>query len=247
MALALGLGAALLIVRNTLKVVSDGYLTVLSEPFVTPLVGVSLVGGLFLALLSALSVARERELGTLETLFYGPVSSREYVLAKQCGYLAGYVAMIAAFLLGLAMLALVTHLELSILVLPTTGISIALAASLIGLGLLDGALMRSSRDALLVFVGAVFLIAGLQLGQAILTSVVTSQSLIGLVPLRDALTVLNDSVGWMSPASYFVKGIEAAIQGNWLGWIVFTVAAALYGCLAGWLAAVALMRKGVLR
>ena len=60
------------------------------------------------AVSAAVSAARDRESGTLEVLFYGPVDELSYVLGKVGGLLVAYVAALPLLLLSLLLLALLT-------------------------------------------------------------------------------------------------------------------------------------------
>jgi ABC-type transport system involved in multi-copper enzyme maturation permease subunit len=200
-----------------------------------------------MALLAGLSVARERELGTLETLFYGPVSHLDYLLGKHLAYLMAYMVMLAAFLVACVVVAFLTHLVLSPLLLAIAGLSVATAMGLIGSGLLVAAVMRTVRGTFLLFVGLMVVVLALEVGQVILTSIVSSRSFAGLIVLRDTMAVLDRIVTWLSPASYLLTGADAAMRQNWPEWIGYVARAVLYGVVTLSLSTELLRRKGVIR
>src|SRR5207247_4148043 len=78
---------------------------VLSEAATMPVCVASSVGMIFLALVAVATVAREKDAGTLETLFYGPVDHVSYLLAKHLAQVAAFALMAlmtAALLLSYA-------------------------------------------------------------------------------------------------------------------------------------------------
>ena len=67
--------------RSLLKTTNDGYAVVLSEPFSIPVIAMCILSSLIISLLAGLSIIRDRELGILETFFYGPISHLCYITA----------------------------------------------------------------------------------------------------------------------------------------------------------------------
>ena len=52
------------------------------EPMLVPLQWTVYIGAIYITLSASLSISRERDQGTLEVLFYGPVDSLSFVIAK---------------------------------------------------------------------------------------------------------------------------------------------------------------------
>jgi ABC-type transport system involved in multi-copper enzyme maturation permease subunit len=245
--LSLSLATVLLVARNTLLTIRAGYLTVISDPFLTPLLAVSLLGGFFMALMASLSIARERELGILETLFYGPVSFLDYLLGKFLAHLVAYAGILTAFLLGTAGIAWLTHLALSPSIWPIVFLSASTVAALIGLGLLSAALMRTVRGAFLLLVGAGTVIVVLLAAHVVLTSIVSSRGYTGLITLRDAVAAINRVVTWLSPPSYLISGVDAALRRSWPEWTQNVFASILHAASSMTVSVILFRRKGVLR
>jgi ABC-type transport system involved in multi-copper enzyme maturation permease subunit len=51
------------------------------EPMLVPLQWTVYIGAIYITLSASLSISRERDQGTLEVLFYGPVDSLSFVIA----------------------------------------------------------------------------------------------------------------------------------------------------------------------
>jgi ABC-type transport system involved in multi-copper enzyme maturation permease subunit len=222
-------------------------LSVIADPFLTPLLAVAMLGGFLLALMASLSVARERELGILETLFYGPLSFLDYLLGKFLAHLVGYLGILGAFLVGISVIAWSTRLALSLSIWPIGLLSAFTVAALIGFGLFSAALMRTMRGAFLLLAGAGMIVAALLAANAVLTSIVSTRGYTGLITLRDAVAAINRVVTWLSPPSYLINGIDAALRGTWLEWVYSVAASLLHAATSMAVSAMLLQRKGVLR
>ena len=93
LATALGMVGALIVVRDDLDAIARNRVLVLADAFTLPFFVASSVGMIFLALVAVATVAREKDAGTLETLFYGPVDHASYLLAKHLAQVAAFAAM----------------------------------------------------------------------------------------------------------------------------------------------------------
>ena len=92
-ALGFALGLAGWMLSNDVALVRSNGLMVNAAPFQGPLLGALLVLSSFFAFSAVLSVARERDRGTLEVLFYGPIDETTYLGGKLVGLMGAYVAM----------------------------------------------------------------------------------------------------------------------------------------------------------
>ncbi len=158
---------------------------VTSLPAMVPAV-IPLLLMLIPAILSALSVVREKELGSIVNLYVTPVTRLEFLLGKQIPYIA--LAMINFLLL--------TALAVSLFGVPLKGSFLALAAAALlyviaatALGLLMSAFVRSQ-------VAALF-------GTALLTLLPAVQ-LSGLIDPVSSLEGMGALIGQIYPTTHFV-------------------------------------------
>jgi ABC-type transport system involved in multi-copper enzyme maturation permease subunit len=244
---ALGFTGVLLVFRNTLGVIRTGYATVLSEPLVIPVAGMAVVIGLFMAFLAGLSIARERELGTLETLFYGPIHYRDYILGKILGYWAAYGIVMIVFLLVCTGLAWVVHLTFSPLLLLIGLFTVCVAVSLVGWGVLAAAIMNSVRGTLFFLLGLMIIFLGLPLGSELLTSAVSSQTSLNLIVLRDSFEALTNIISLFSPIAYLLNGIDTLMRASRLEFLQYLAFTIVYGTATIVLATWLFRRKGAVR
>jgi len=138
------------------------------------------------AMLTALSVVREKELGSIINFYVTPVSRLEFLLGKQIPYVA----------LGMANFLLLTLLAITVFGVPLKGSVIALAAGTLlyvgaatALGLLFSTFMRSQ-------IAAVF-------GTAILTIVPASQ-FSGLLDPVSSLEGAGALIGQIYPTTHYL-------------------------------------------
>ena len=138
------------------------------------------------ALMTALGVVREKELGSITNLYVTPVTRLEFLLGKQLPYIA--LSMISFFgLVALAVVAFKVPLKGSFATLMLGGVVYVIVTT--GIGLLMSAFTRSQ-------IGAVA-------GTAILTMLPTVQ-FSGLTDPVSSLEGIGALIGQVWPATYFL-------------------------------------------
>lgn len=246
-ALSAALFAATWMLMVEVRALKSGGLLVVADPFGSPLAVAMLLLALFLSLSAAVSVARERESGTLEVLFYGPVDEFAYVLGKTGGLLVSYLAALPLLLLSFLLLALLTGFSLTPSVLVATALSIIPAAAIVGFGVLLSVGARRVRTAVLLLVAIAALLLGIAIAYRMVLLVPITDSASAALPLRDALAALDMVVRWISPFAYLERVVGGAMSGAWRTTIVSLAAAAVYAAATIGLAACWLRRRGVHR
>lgn len=212
--LSLGWIGVYLSIGNTLKVIQQGYATVIREPLSLIVLGMLIISSLFFSIIAGISVVRDREQGVVELLFYGPISHSEYVIGKFLAHWTFYAILAFIFLIGTGMMAWLVKLPISLYLVWLYGFSLALSAAMIAVGQLLAVLTRSIRGTVFVFsvVMVVFLI--IQLGNSFLPSVTQMESTPALIGLRDTLAIVSSAISWLSPISVFLKGVEGLVRNN---------------------------------
>ena len=208
----------LLSIRNTLRIIREGYLTVQFDPFVSPLITVLLINSIFISIHAVITSSQEREGGIIETLLYGPVNYRIYSWAKLFAYLGSFIIIILISFIVLWILAGATRLLLSFSLFPIAIVFFVFTLSLICLGFLCVSLVPTPRGALILFSGSVVLLAALQFGHTLLTKTISSDFAINLVLARDTFSSIHNLLNWVSPFAYLVKGLEGAVESDWKQW-----------------------------
>jgi ABC-type transport system involved in multi-copper enzyme maturation permease subunit len=246
-ALTLAVAAASWVLLIDVRALEASGLLVLAEPFRSPLSVAILVLALFLAVSAAVSVARDRESGTLEVLFYGPVDELAYVLGKVGGLLVAYLAALPLLLVSLMLVALMSGFMLSPTILVSLALSVVPAAEIVGFGVLLSVATGRVRNAVLLLVGVTALLIGVGVAYSMVLLVPIADPSNPLLSLRDALATLDAGIRWISPFAYLDRVIDGAMIGAWPTALVSLVVATAYTILMVGLAAYWLRRSGVHR
>ena len=89
--------ASSFILKNYLDSIQTDNILISADPLNYPLFVSVIIISFYLAILSAISISREKDQGTLEVLFYGPVSSFTYILGKYIKDILTYLVMVVFF------------------------------------------------------------------------------------------------------------------------------------------------------
>ena len=221
---------------------------VVAHPFGLPLAAALLVLASFLAVLAAMSAARERESGTLEVLFYAPVDELSYVLGKVGGLLIAYIAGLPLLLASLALLSLMTGFAMTPMVLASLAFSIVPAAEIISFGVLLSVGTRRVRSAVLLLVGVSAILLGVTMAYRVVLLVPISDPSSPVLALRDALEALNLALSWVSPFASLERIVDGAVSGAWRVALLnlsaaIACTAAMIGLAAYWLRHVGVHRR----
>ena len=221
--------------------------TVLADPFRPTLTIAMLVLALFLAVSAAVSAARDRESGTLETLFYGPVDEVSYILGKVGGLLVAYVAALPLILASLALLSFMTGFALTTRILIGLALSVIPAAVIVGFGVLLSVGTSRVRTSVLLLTAVIVLLLGITVAYSLVQVMPIDDPASPVLPLRDTLAALNAGVRWISPFAYLERVVDGVTSGAWRSAATSLAIALVYTAFMIALAALWLRRRGVQR
>jgi hypothetical protein len=238
-ALTLALLVAAWLVVVDIQALDRAGVLVKAEPFRGPLTIAVLILCIFLAVSAAVSTSRDRESGTLEVLFYGPVDERIYVTAKVAGLLLAYVAALPLLLLPFFVMSMISGFMVTPIILVSAVLSIVPAAAIISFGVMLSVGTHRIRTAVLVLAGTIALLIGIKLAYGLVLLIPVADPSSALLALRDALMSLDGLVRWISPFAYLERVVDAGMAGQWWSAAVNS-AAVLVGNVA--MVAVAVMR-----
>jgi ABC-type transport system involved in multi-copper enzyme maturation permease subunit len=246
-ALTLALIAATWILLVDVRALQTAGLVILTDPFRPSVAVAMLVLALFFAVSAAVSPARDRESGTLEVLFYGPVDEITYVLGKAGGLLVAYLATLPMLFASLALLSWMSGFALTPTILVSVVLSIVPVAEIVGFGILLSVGIGRVRSAVLLLVGIVGALLGIKVAYSTVLLVPISDPSSAVLPLRDTLAALDAVARWISPFAYLERVVDGAMRGAWRSALLSLVAAVAYAVLMIGLAAWWLRRRGVWR
>ena len=244
-ALGFALGLAGWMLSNDVALVRSNGLMVHAAPFQGPLLAALLVLSFFVAFSAVLSVARERDRGTLEVLFYGPIDETTYLGGKLVGLMGAYVAMMPMLLAGLVVLGIFTRFEIGLRLIAALALSIIPAGGIVAVGLLLSAVAKRVRTSILFFIAAVGLFVGAGVSYSFVSRIPVDDPASPILPLRDALGAVDTVLSQISPFTYLEQVFDWANTGSWAA-VGRSVALSLAGLIiAAALARIALRWRGV--
>lgn len=244
-ALSVSLGLAGLLLRNDVAYAQERGLAVMANPLLLPFYVAVLNLSVLTALSSLATVAREREHGTLQTLFYGPVDEVSYLAGKFAAHALIFGVSSCALFIALIAWGWLANLHIDLSMLAALTLALACGGAIVAMGLLTSAAL-TARAGILLFVGAAAVFLGVQVG----TVVVSDAAAAGagaFSALHDSLVTLNRLIAVVSPFAYLDAGLDAlaARAGHvYATWLLMAVGEAVVSLR---LAVALLRRRGVLR
>ncbi|MEX0869230.1 MAG: ABC transporter permease subunit [Nitriliruptoraceae bacterium] len=217
------------------------------NPFQVPVLTAVLLLAFLLSVAAVISVARDRQRGTLEVLFYGPIDEASYLGGKLLGQLGVYIVALPILLAGIAALSLFTGFAMTATLLGTLAASIVPAAAVIALGLLLSSLAPSVRSAIILLVVAIAVLVGVGIAATFIGLMPIENPSSPIIPVRDSLTRIAALIDWISPFSHLERVMEQLTIGATGAAFATAVRSLVFAALALAGATVALRKRGVRR
>lgn len=237
--------ASSFILKNYLDSIQADDILISADPLNYPLFISVIIISFYLAILSAISISREKDQGTLEVLFYGPVSSLTYILGKYIKDIVTYLVMVVFFLVYFWGVSLLTNLGFSYGLFKTIVISIFSVSCIISFGLFISSLTGKMRNSIIWLVGILALFLAIQVGQTILFAMPEENMSSVLTYLGNTLSVISGGINWISPFSYLTRGIDSVYLDNTLLYGLNILYSLVYSAILLLLSVFILKKKGV--
>ena len=165
----------------------DGLL-ILANPLTLPLNLAITVGAVYFAFAASAAISRERDSGTLEVLFYGPVDAAGFVAAKYLEQLLSFLVMLVLETVVFVLLSAATNFGLAEIGYALL-LAVPLVSCIIAFGILVSALTVRARSSFLLLGALLIVFLTAQWGEAAVAS-----SYAGSL-----LAVVSGCIGWISP------------------------------------------------
>ncbi len=247
-AAAIALLIAIVLVYNSVQFVGDTALNVVHRPFFLPLQAVTTVALLFVTIEAALGVARPREQGSLQVLFFAPVDGVTFLTGNLLAGLIVYVFLLLLLLLPLALLAWVTNFIVPPALIWGLLPTVLIAAVTISFGLVISTIAPSGRAAVLILVAAMLALLVIQAGYAALLGLPpTSRFYDALLFMRLLLHSLQEILLYVSPFRLLDATLAAALRGDIVSLGRYLLVALSSMVVWMTIAIVAFRRRGVLQ
>lgn len=205
---------AALIIETYLQAIRALGIGIYADPLKYPFALATLACGLYFSLWASTTIARERESGTLEVLFWAPVDDLGLILGKVLGGLAASVVFIAVVLGFLAAAARLTGLAFPGDVKTCLLASLVFMASMVALGIFVSALAGRVRTAVVMLAAIVTLFLALQFAVGFLGNLSPEQLSRPLLLMRDSLFLVDRITRVLSPVQHFAWALEAVQLGD---------------------------------
>lgn len=233
-----------IILRNHIEAVGRDGLLITASPLAYPLFIATGVCAVYLALASVTSIARERDMQTLELLFYGPVDHTSYIFAKYLKAVLSYLFIAILLVCYFVVASLTSNLGLSFKFLEVLVLSLFLSSCVITFGIFMSTLAESVRTAVLLLLGIVGGLIAIQIALDVLMTMGDNLAPT-LLYLRKTLSILHAIVKWVSPFYYLNKGMEAVSVGSAAKYAASGISSIIYSAVFLMLSILALKIKGV--
>ena len=238
---------AIVLVYNSVRFALESGLNIVVNPFFLPLQAAVSLALLYVTVEATLAVARPREHGSLQVLFFAPIDVPVLIGAHYFSGVAVYLLFLLLLAPPLLLLAWLTNFVVPSALLWGLVPSLLVAGLAVSFGLFLSTAASSGRTAILFLVAATLLLVVVQGGYAALLNIPpTSRYYDALLFLRVLLRQTHELLQWVSPFRMLDAVLGAALRADWAALLQYS-GAALFGTMA-WLGAAmwTLQRRGVL-
>jgi len=217
-----------LVLRNYIQTIKTDSLFISSNPLNYPLYLSILIGSIYLALISTISISKEREDRTLQTLFFGPVDDLSYLIGKYLQQMLSFIIILVFFSLYFLLSSYLINFVFSVGLIKLVLLSIFLGSCIISFGLFLSTLTKQVKTSIIIFISVMFFFLGLQLINSVLIGVEPGNVKGVILYLRNVVEVLNKGISWISPFSYLSRGLEAVKIGTYVAYGKSLLSAIIY-------------------
>ena len=205
----------IVIIRNYLSYIESNGLYPMPDLFSFPFRWVIIVTGVYIAFSAVVAIARERESGAMELLFYGPVDNVSYVIGKYSAQVTLYCLLIVLYLICFLILSNITGVQIPASFFMMMLLSVFTGAYLISVGVFVSMVSTSVRSATLVFLALIASTLLIQGSQAWLSNIApVSDYYNPVLLLQQLLGWVQIGLSWLSPFSYLNYGVDEMLRGN---------------------------------
>jgi ABC-type transport system involved in multi-copper enzyme maturation permease subunit len=220
---------------------------VMNDPLNLPFFLAVGLSAIYLAIAASISISRERDLGTLEVLFHGPVDGASFVGAKYLEHILVYAVMMVCTGVDLFLLSTLANLGFSLRLVLGFALSLGIASNIIAFGILVSCLTRRIRASVLALLGLMLLFIGIQWAGGYLADAAPGMASPAAQIASSAFSALARVVDLLSPFSYMVRGIRAVALRDYAGYALDLVSSFGYSVIILTMAVLVFDRTGVRR
>ncbi len=184
------------------------------EPMQVPLKWAVYIGAIYITLSASMAISRERDQGTLEVLFYGPVDSVSFVIAKFVEQILAFAVILFFYVLYFVFMSRVSNFALSMGFVKMLLLSLLLAGCMAAFGMFLSSLSRKVKTSVILFLVFTIIFISVPLVHSFLMAIPQDEVKGALSIARQTTSYLNTLVTWVSPFAYLDRGATAIELGS---------------------------------
>ena len=234
-------------VNSSIRSALDAGILALQNPITEPFFFAVGLAATYLGLCSALSVSRDRDQGTLEVLFYGPVDAISYLLSKFVHQILAFCVVLAFALINFYLVSRLTNLGFTADFIGFLVLSLFLTSCMVSFGIFLSVSTRRTMASIIVFLGLVFFFLAFSVAHTVVMSLPGQSMTPLLVYVRVIIDNMNDVMQWISPLSYFSRGMTAVFMRDFAQYAVSLLSSVVYSGILLALSVWIFKKKGVRR
>ncbi len=234
-------------VNSSIRSALDAGVLALQNPITEPFFFSVGLAATYLGLCSALSVSRDRDQGTLEVLFYGPVDTISYLMAKFFHQLLAFVVVLAFAIVNFYVISLITNLGFTADFVGFLVLSLFLTSCMVSFGIFLSVITRRMMASVIAFLALVLFFLGFSVAHTIVMSLPGESMTPLLVYVRVIIDNMNSVMQWISPLSYFSRGMTAVFMKDFGQYALSLFSSVVYTGILFSLSVAIFKKKGVRR
>ena len=234
-----------LILKKYMDGIGNNNILVTSDPLNFPLYISLVIVSFYLAIISVIAISRERDQGTLEVLFYGPVNNTSYIFSKYLADMIVFLFQVGFLIAYFVFVSKLTNLALSWHLVKGIVLSLFSASCVISFSLLISTATSKMRNSVIWIVALLGAFLSIQLANGILLRLNAGTSAPLVQYLKSTINLVNAGIQWVTPFASLNKGVEAISIGNNQFYAVSILFALLYSSFFLAASVVVLSKKGV--
>lgn len=218
------------IFNTYIDTVEGNNIMVMASPLNNPLFYAVIVATMYTAISSSTALSREKDKGTLEVLFYGPVDHLSVILAKFIEDIISFLIIMLLVTIYFLYTAITTNLGFSITYFYAVILAIFISSCMSSFGLWLSALTARIRTSILLLIVIIGGLIGLQFLQNYILTLKPENLSLSMVYIMGVVSNALRIIRWVSPFSYLMNGINAVALGsismyieNMIGAVIYTV------------------------
>jgi len=234
-----------LVLRNYVQSIQDEGVLVFATPLYYPLYISVLIGSIYLALTSTVTISREREEKTLKTLFFAPVDNLSYLLGKYIHQIMVFIFILGFILVYLILASLIINFKFSFTLLKMLFQSVFIGSAVLSFGIFISTISGKTKTSIVLLISVILFFLGFQ-GASIFLGAINLEEVSGLIIFSSrVINTLNSGIRWISPFSYLTRAVRIAQLNNLSEYFKNIITIIIYNIVFLSLAIFVFNRKGV--